>query len=625
MPLEQCREGELRIGVSLGAFVLAVFVLVYWGYPFDGMVIEESWNLYTYPKGEPGAALEVNAADVRQWLSARRGGYNLVRLLLVSAGATPVIVNGLCIASQAINLLLFSILVFKLAGRDRIVSILVAALLYPFASSGHFWQVGLIHHLAITFFFSSLILFLRVGWDREPRGRDVLLYGLPSLACFWLSLTLMEHAILMPVLLLYLALYHANGRGTLLRFRKFYSPAVAFALCYLAISLLFVGVSLSQVHSRLGFMSPTHAGRFAAWAASAHIPPLVMTGLVLGTNAILFFSAAAFANSIGYLAYPAATVLPHASMLVGEAAGWAVGWGLVALLGATGLYLSSKRAAPGGGRPAASCGFLVTVGLLWTLLAYVPLSFSFAYPRVVGQSADRINALAMFGVSLCWGAVIGHVLTGLAVKRPAVRVAAFAGCFLAIAMLMGNLRVQRDYWVEAYDKERRFVLDALTILARERAGGRSPLIILDREHKPEPVRTRLARALQQPGAAEKFLEVAKVILARHFTEAGEIEVTSFHLQGVPLFGGVASGASYVFNHYARQLSMAPVLVYKIDDGATLREDADQVVIAYERQPAVSYSKRDYHPLVLNLDESFFRFRGSPTYQMRESPSLNGSR
>lgn len=622
--MEHRSEGGLRTLVVLGGFVLAVLALVYWDYPFDGMVIEESWNLYTHPKDEPGQDLAVRADDVRHWLSSRRGGYNLVRLLLVSAGATPVVVNGLCIAAQIVNLLLFSAIVIKVAGRARLIPILMVALLYPFASSGHFWQVDLVHHIAITFFFVALLLFLRVGWDAEPTARAIALYGVPSLACFWLSLILMEHAILMPVLFLYLALYQANGRGPLVRFTRLRSPATACALCYCALSLAFVWVAQGDLHSRLNFLSSTHADRFQAWASAAHIPLAIIMGLVLGANAILFFSASAFANSVGYLGYPALSILSEAATFGGEAAGWMIGAGAVASLGAAALYLSAGSAYSEASGGATSFGFLLTVGLLWVLLSYFPLSLSFAYPRVVGQTADRINALAMFGVSLCLGTMLGRALTGLAIRPLALRISAVAGLAVAISLLLGHLRVQRDYWVEAYEKERKLVSEVLALSARERALGQSPVIILERERMPETVRLRLTRALQQPDVAAKLREVAKVVLARHFTEAGELEVTSFHLQGVPLFGGIPSGASAVFNRYARQLSVPPVPVYKLDNGATFQEDGAHVAIGYGHDPATVYSKRDYHLVVLNLEESFFRFRGSPVYRIRDGSGLGGS-
>lgn len=263
--------------------------------------------------------------------------------------------------------------------------ILMVALLYPFASAVHFWQILLFHHLTVMFFLVALGLFLQVTWSPRRRGRNVVLYGIPSLAFFWLSLDLIEHAILMPLLFAYLALYNTNGRSILLRFNKFWSFSVGFALCYCLVSLAFMVLFLRSGHPALSFLSPSHSARFGEWASVAHIPQVIVAGVVVGVNTILFFTGALLANSIGYLGYPLITVVDHALVLVAEAKHWAVGVCLVSLLGSPGLYFLRPRQDGLPDRNRGPTGFLLTVGLLWALLVYLPISTSFAYPRVVGQ------------------------------------------------------------------------------------------------------------------------------------------------------------------------------------------------------------------------------------------------
>lgn len=596
-------------------FGLSVFALLYWGYPFDGMTMEESWALYT-SVDPAGNDLSRQQSDLWSWPFTRRGGYRLLRVLMASIPATPVLVNGLCIVLQLVNLTIFASIVVQLIGSASLFPILMVAVLYPFTSSGHFWQASLVHHLAAMFFLISFALFLRACWFSVCRARDFILLGVPGLICFWLSLSLMEHATLLPLLLLYLALYKTNGRSALLKFTTFWSPAVGLALCYLALSAAFILLILSGGHSRLNFQSASHATRFAEWATSAHIPPFVVVGAVVGTNAILFFLAATLANSIGYLGYPLLAVIENAFILVSEPKWIFAGVGLVALTGTYALYV--LRAPPDQviTQEAGQRRFLLTIGLLWVFLCYAPLSLSFAYPRVIGQTADRINVLALYGVSLCWGVAVTWLRTVSVWEQPYRKAIPLVGFFLITAILLLNLYLQREYWVEAYRKERQIVVQALQDWGQVSANGRRAIVLFDRSQKPEWVRSRLNRALHEPNVPAKLLGVAKVVIARHFTEAGELEVTSFQLRGIPLFGA-ASDATYVFSNYARQLSLAPVLAYKIDYGVTLKEDEAHIVIEDDREMERSYSKTDYRPVLLSLGESYFQFRGASTYRVVE--------
>lgn len=610
IPKREGRHGA-QVGLMLVAFALCVFSLLYWNYPFDGMVVEESWTYYTALDASPDGAGK--SEGVSSWLTTRRGGYQALQALMVSIGSTPAVVNSFCIAMQLVNLALFAIIVSELAGLARLYPILLVAILYPFASSIHFWQIQLVHHVAVLFFLTSLVLFLK-GTRRHQSGWSrLLLYGLPSLVCFWLSLVTMEHAILMPLLFLYLALYRSNGEQVLVRFRVFWSPPVGLALCFFLLSLVFIGQSLHGGHPRLNFLSPVNVERFATLASTTYLPVAFVTGLILGLNAILFFSAAIVANSIGYLGYPFLTLVDRLATLISEGGGWMAGSGLVALVGAWGLYRLRSVYTGSEAEERGASRFLVTVGMLWAVLAYLPLASSFAYPRIIGQTADRINALALFGVSLCLGIGLSRLIAIVAGRSPMWASVTWTGCLVAIALLLVHLHVQREYWVEAYQKEKKIVVEVLTTLPRDRANGRAPLILLAREGSPQSVRTRLNQALQDPSVLGRLFGVTKVVLERHFTKAGEIEVTSFHLEGVPLFGGAPQ---YIFNGYARRLAVPEVPVYKIDYGTTLKESDDGIAIRYEGEPDILCSKRDCQPITLTLGESFFRFRGEATYRMQ---------
>jgi len=608
----------MRVFVPLCACVIGVFALLYGNYPFDGMILEESWNLYTNPQYPSDYTTSAKNTSLWMWLISRRGGSYLILLLINSLANTPVFVNVFCIGIQLVNLSLFGFIVWRLAGPTNLFPILIVALLYPFASGAHFWQIAILHHLALMFFLAAFALFLRIGWSAECSLRNLCCYGLPSLGFFWVSLSILEHAILTPVLFIYLALYNINGRSVLLRFQKLWSPAMALALCYLLVSLVFIGLFFFAGDSRISIRSATNSERFAQWASWAHVPRFVVASVVVGANAVLFFCEALLVNSIGYLGYPLLAVIDHASILMDEAKSWGLGIGMLALMVSYGFYVLRARPEKPPSPGADSVNFLIAVGLLWAFLAYLPFSSSFAYPRLIGQVADRVNTLALFGVSLCLGVFVDRLTTAALSERPIWRIATFVGCFLGTTVLLLNLYIQREYWVEGYLKERKIVMDVIDKIGQQPVNGRKPLVLLDRDQKIEFPRGRLNKALQEADVGRRLLQVAKVVLGRYFTEAGEMEVTSFHLQGIPLFGGGPVGG-WVFNNYAKLLSVNPVVVYRMEPGVSLEEDADSFLLvgySYMVGPEIRYSKHEFEPIVMVLDESFFQFRGMVGYRLR---------
>ena len=593
-------------------FTVAVLAAVYATYPFDGMVLEESWTIYTAPPLDRGVEL----------LFVRRGISNLVRMLMTAGALTPTAVNVICVALQALNLALFARVVHVLAGPARVFPMVAVALLYPFASSARFWQIGFLHHLSATLFLAALVLWLRACWGGEARRRDLVGYGAASLACFWLSLGVMEHAILMPALFLYLALYVANGRSAVLKLRWKTSPAVALSLCYLGVSVAYVAMFVGggYAESRLNFLASSNAQRFEQLGSVAHLPGAVVAPAVVALNALFFLGEALFANTVGFLAHPLLFLSEHRAILLGEVGRWGIPVLGVAALGAWTLGSLSARDADGG-RDARDRRFLLTVGALWALLAYLPPSSSFAYPRIVGQSADRVNGLAVFGIAIAGGVLIAWAC-GVA-SRARRRAVVAAAAFVVMAVLLANIDLQRELWVEAYEKERRVVVDVLRTYGPARTDGRRPVVLIDREDKPESVRARLRRALGETSGIARLREVAKVVMARHFTERGEIEVTGFHLRGIPLLGGNPEGAGYVFDNYARRLSLAPVPVYKMDHGFVMTAQADDVRLGYGAPELARVARCRVEPVVIALAPSYFQFRGAVNYQVKPAAAWPG--
>jgi hypothetical protein len=588
------------------------------------MTLEESWNLYSFSEvqlSDPRA----QGVNVGAWFFMPRGGVYLILLLVSSIGATPFFVNSASIAFQLTNLALFTYIIWRIAGSARLLPVFLAALLYPFASGGHFWQISLIHHVAVFFFLSAFVLFLCVGWSRDVSWRDVVFFGLPGLVCFWLSLNIMEHAILMPLLFAYLALYRSSGRSTLWRFCKPWSPGMGLSLAYLGVSAVFIGMTLFQIHRRPSFLLQSGSVQFDTVGSFIQLPALVIKVAVVSVNALLFFAGAVLANSIGYVGYPLLSVVENVSLLLGEVSWWGVSACMVALLGAYLLCKAPQLWSPGDSTiQPGSWGFVIVLGLIWALLAYLPVSMSFAYPRVIGQITDRVNAIALFGVSLSLGGFVAQAIQSGKRSGLIGSMATFAVTFMGITVLLVNLYLQREYWVEGYRKELGIVMDVLERLGRDPVNGRRPLVLLDRTEKPEPPRLRLRRGLQEKNPTARLFSVAKVVLSRYFTEAGETEVTSFHLKGIPLFGGGPVGG-WVFNNYAKRLGKEPVVVYRIEPGVIVQEADDSVrLVGYRAWPEIRYSLREFEPTVLKLDESFFKFRGAATYAVQPMVSVSST-
>ena len=582
-------------------FVLTMLVFLYRGYPLQGMVVEESWNLYAW-------STSVHEHDAMGWgrlLFARRGGSSLIRHAIRATGATPVAVNLAVVGSWAATLALFAAVIWKLGFRRELVPVVAAATLYPFASGARFWQILIYHHAAVILFLVTLILYLVAIAPRGPGLAARVACAIASLACFWASVATQEHAVLMPLLLVYIALWETNGRRVAVRFSRWWSSAVALSLCYLAVTIAFALIFVVQGHPRMSATSGSHP-----WASS----PLVREAAV-AASAVLTLTSTVIANTVGYVGYPLLTVVTNRAILWNELGRWLPWAAVAAALGTAVLVLSLRPGAspaPGTDAGRARTRFALALGTLWAALIYVPVSTSFAYPRVVGQSADRVNMLAFLGVALC----IGSLVTAAAERvrgRATVKVAGVS--FVVIVVMLAHLYVQREYWVEAAAKERAIVFEVLDGLGRDAGGGRKAVVLLEREAPVVTVRARLAAALQQQGMVAKAIAVSGVVLGRHFTEAGEMEVTAFHLHGIPLFGGGADNARWIAGNYARRFGRASSPMYRVEQGLSVQETPEAFVLAYQDAPETrtEYAKRDYDLVTVKLAESFFAWRGAVTY------------
>jgi len=216
-----------------------------------------------------------------------------------------------------VNLALFVTIVWRLAGPSRMFSILMVTALYPFASAAHFWQIMILHHVAITLFLLSVVLFLSVRRAQDQSTRRLWLIGFFGTVCFWLSLLTMEHAILTPILFWYLVRVDTGDGSSSPVASSSKRTATAIAACYSAVSLIVVLLLLWAGHPRLNFLSSATNNCVPTLALALHVPRSVAAATLLTLNGALFATATFFANTIGYLLYPLMTVVRHMRSGVG--------------------------------------------------------------------------------------------------------------------------------------------------------------------------------------------------------------------------------------------------------------------------------------------------------------------
>jgi len=205
-------------------FVLAIFGFVFWGYPLGGVNFSD---YYFYAKGLPplygvtivdAVSKQVNFEFLYHNEGLMVGTYYLIHRLPLGIEQKLYFVNGLNIGIQLLNVALFTYVLWKLVGPSRLFIFVWIYLLYPFAASQHYWQAFIINNLAATFFLASLCFFLNIAYEPDKMVRNLAFCVLPSLLLLWGSIIMLEYAICLSPLYLYLALYFSNGkRGVRLR------------------------------------------------------------------------------------------------------------------------------------------------------------------------------------------------------------------------------------------------------------------------------------------------------------------------------------------------------------------------------------------------------------------------
>lgn len=629
MSTDERSVDAVRTTASLSClFIVGLMIFLYSGYPFDGMIISDSWYWYLYDAGDfrwPESAIAAEGELQPQpytpnWsaLMTRRGFMPILVMAIdhLVVGDKRVFLNLLCILVLGANLGLFGYIVWRLAGVRLLFPALLAAALYPFASGSHFWQHLILNNLAATFFLLSLALFLSLRSVCSYSARAVAVAAL-SLVCYWLSILTVDYAIFMSPLYLYLALYYTNGGKLLIRFRRWASPYAGLGALFIVLTLL-AGVLLSRD-------APTfliYSERTGELAARVGLPVEVVAPLTVVINGVLFYAGAIVSNTIGAVGYPAAAVWRDAAVLLESFRGPAG----ILLLSGVGVWFwhLAIRTRGSVGRQAgehAETTFLLLVGTLWAALAYLPFSTAFGYPRTVGLTADRINILAQWGVALGLSTLSMRLFLLLASRRSIALGAGYVGLLLVTALLLSNLYTQRESYVEAYRKEKQLARLILESPELRSHGTRTPIVLLDRKQKLVFPRAQLLKTIEDGQAVPKALGFVKFLANRYFLQ--EYVTSSFHLNGIMLFGCCPNSAAITFNGYARWLNRPPVTVYKNEPPLVVEEDDQVYRIGYRNTEvwaksigtvrAETYSKRDFVLVRLEIDESFFQLRGPLVY------------
>lgn len=625
----------------VACYVLAYVALLYWHYPFDGMVVNESWNFHDNEVQQfrfPGYGDSTKTGAPKtffynpdtgrydfSFVHSRRGLVPIIYLLFekLSIGNHVVFMNAVCVAVIAVNLLLFAYVVWRLAGPELLLPSVLVYSLYPFAAASHFLQVIVVNNLAVTFLLLSFALYLKALSVRDAGAGRMLVWGIPGLVWYWLSIFNHEYALFLSPLCLYVALYQHHGHTTLWRFSRWRTPAVFLGGGYLLISVVASGFLVSDVPSLL-----LYAPRFRELATALHAPEWLVPILTGAVNALLFYASAVFSNSIGYLLYPALLLWSNLAalptmwltLLAGGLLGALVVWGLMAAVRKSPSQVPSIP-------DRQTNGFLPIFGGAWAVLAYLPFSTSIGYPRIVGMMADRVNILAACGIALMFGWLLRRLFLAMCAGAMPRRAAIIVAVWLATVVLTLNLYIQRAYYEDAYRKEREVAQLVLAAGEEARRAGREVVVLLDRSTKSTFPRAQLMAALGEPGLMGKARRLVEFLLDRYFRQ--EVVSTSFHLHGLYLFGCCPDSGHQTFDGYAKLWSRKRVPVYKLEEPFRLYEDDTIWKIGYRdirvwsdsfgADKLTTYSKRDYQLMVLDLDDSMFRFGGPVAYRLRSYP------
>lgn len=629
-----------RRGLLTSLFVVLVMAFLYWGYPWDGMMISDSWFLYSTDGGEFKWWTREQLANreavthpremttfTMSWdqLYSRRGLMPIAVWAIdrFTIGNRQVFVNVLCVLVQVVNVWLFAMIIGKIAGPRLLFPIVLCAVLYPFSAGSHFWQYLIINNLAVTCFLVSFALFLQIDFEAGKVSQGMAIWAFLSLLCFWLSMLFLDYGVLMGPLYLYVALYYSNGKRSLARFSSFQTPASVIGLAFTFLSFLAV---VLFAHGAPTFQ--VYDSRFEELAAYMPLPVQALKLSAVLANGTLVFLSCLFSNTAGYVLYPGALVAGHAEVFQ-EAPAVLLGIGFLAFLGVALLrVLERNEETPAVLAGSPSERFILMVGTLWTALSYIPFATAFGYPRTVGLMADRANILALWGVSICIGVLLHRLFVTARYGSFARCCCVYGGGFFLFVVLLSNLYVQKEYYVEAYRKEMqlaRLILDNSLLGSGDE---RAPVVLLEREEKVTFPRDQLMAAVKNEGLLPKGKNVLRVLAKRYFFQ--EYITSSFHLGGIMMFGCCPTAASVTIDGYAKLLKRKLIAVYKYEPPFHFEQWGEIYRVGYKDTEAWSntkgtfryreYARPKYRVMRVKIADAFFHLRGGLSYHVSSYPS-----
>jgi len=602
-------------------FVVAAFGLTFLGYPLQRTNFSD---FLFYTKDLPlfwGLSIvDLQTHRVSYAFLIHNGGlmaltYFLLNHLALATAQKLVFVNILNIAVQFLNILLIASVFRKLVGPRYMFPYLLVFVLYPFAAANRYWQICITNNFVPTFFLLSFRLFLQLDYAHGRVFKNLMFRIIPSVILLWLSILMQEYAIILSPMYVYLALYYSNGKRAALRFKKFVTPYTVSAGLFLLTSI--VPVFLFTGH-RLTVMS--YMSRYSELATQMNWAASLAAAATIVVNALLAYASFFFANTVGVIVYPLAEIVKCRYLLNVVPSLHYLGILVIAVLGTLGLWINvNVRAGSAEQKSVPDFRFLAVLGLLWMVLAYLPFSISFGYPRNVGLIADRINLLGAMGATLLLGS--GLCLVCDWKKRSSV----FWGVGVIIVVLLLNIELQKTQYVDAERKELTLVDAVLETNQRLQSEGQTPIFLLHRQAKIASPRAKLREALNMSPAPLRFMGLASFLCERYLTQP--TVSTSFHFNGIYLFWCCPASAQSTFDFFADWRGVPRPVVFKQEEPFRLSEDSMHYHIGYPQtevwqEPSTAggtfsaYPKKDYQLVVMEIGESTFLPGGPLQYRFQ---------
>lgn len=592
---------------------LFVFLQVFWGYSSSAVHFAD----YQY-LGGPSPALwgirivnpdthQIDFSFLHTNLGLMALSYYVVHALPLSLEEKLQFINGLNIALQVVNALLFSRLVRLWGGPAFVTSALLIYLLYPFAASVHFWQASFVNNLAAMLFLLSLNLFSSASFKTGRGLREFILYVTPSLLLYWLSIITVEWAVSLSPIYFLLAVRSSDGTIPSLAHCRTRYPSLLSGGLYVCAS---IALPLLGTGHRLFAASGVYSGRYAELASQLNVPQGIAEAVVIVTNALLVYLSIGVANSIGFVLYPFLDLFDNADFIRRLSLEMWGGVGAVSL-----LLVGILRWSPIVSMVEVRRGtlrFVFGIGLAWTFLSYLPFTLSFAYPRNVGLMADRVNLLGSMGVSLVLGSLVCWWRAYVQTTCRQVRVLSCAASVMVVGLLLLNAQVQKASFQEAEVKELALVEAILGIQEKESTDGRQPIFLAIRNVKQATPREEIRQGLSESSMLRRLGAVGRVLFERYLVKPAA--PTNFNLNGVHWFyGGVT-------DFWADRKGQPRPIVYRWEDPLQIEETEDAYVFAYPPTPSFktevkSFPKGQYKVLLLHIDDPSFQLGGHLSFRI----------